>query len=156
MSMPDAGWYTDPSDSRMIRWWDGASWTRHAQPTPEEQPEPTAPDAHAGPAAEDGQPQGWVDGLPPVSTDGNAAALEALRAKRAAQLAAQQPEQYLPVPSVLAGSAGASGTALDGVASTVQAPRPVDVPRPADTSRPADVPPARARGRRSLFSSASQ
>lgn len=156
MSMPDAGWYTDPTDPRMIRWWDGASWTPHVQPTPEEQPAPTTPDARAVPAAEDGQPRGWVDGLPPVSTDGSAAALEALRAMRAAQLAAQQPahepEQYLPVPSVRAGGAGSP---LDGGASTVQAQRSADDQRPADVPRPADAPAARVRGRRSLFSSTS-
>src|SRR5687767_1276364 len=27
-----AGWYPDPSDPTMQRWWDGAGWTDHAQP----------------------------------------------------------------------------------------------------------------------------
>jgi 5-methylcytosine-specific restriction endonuclease McrA len=27
--LPPAGWYTDPSDPRRWRWWDGANWTAH-------------------------------------------------------------------------------------------------------------------------------
>ena len=26
------GWYPDPSDSTMLRWWDGSQWTTHLQP----------------------------------------------------------------------------------------------------------------------------
>lgn len=35
-----AGWYSDPNDPRMIRWWDGNQWTHHVQPRPA--PEPAA------------------------------------------------------------------------------------------------------------------
>jgi hypothetical protein len=26
------GWYTDPSLASVVRWWDGARWTRHTAP----------------------------------------------------------------------------------------------------------------------------
>ena len=29
-----AGWYTDPSDARTVRWWDGFAWTHHVAPKP--------------------------------------------------------------------------------------------------------------------------
>lgn len=29
MQAPAAGWYQDPQDPRMVRWWDGAVWTEH-------------------------------------------------------------------------------------------------------------------------------
>jgi hypothetical protein len=31
MSVPP-GWYADPGDPRMVRWWDGVAWTAHVQP----------------------------------------------------------------------------------------------------------------------------
>jgi hypothetical protein len=30
--LPVAGWYTNPDDSTLYRWWDGARWTDHAAP----------------------------------------------------------------------------------------------------------------------------
>jgi hypothetical protein len=36
--LPTAGWYTDPSDSSRIRYWNGQAWTVHAA-SPEEQVE---------------------------------------------------------------------------------------------------------------------
>ncbi|MHB1171567.1 MAG: DUF2510 domain-containing protein [Lacisediminihabitans sp.] len=33
------GWYPDPADSPMLRWWDGSSWTERLEyPRPEIQP----------------------------------------------------------------------------------------------------------------------
>lgn len=41
--MIEPGWYDDPSDPRMLRWWDGSAWTEHAQPAPDTQtPSPAA------------------------------------------------------------------------------------------------------------------
>lgn len=35
-----AGWYTDPQNSTAVRWWDGAQWTEHTQPSqPAAEPE---------------------------------------------------------------------------------------------------------------------
>ena len=31
---PQPGWYDDPGDSRVIRYWDGAAWSVHAAPKP--------------------------------------------------------------------------------------------------------------------------
>ena len=35
-----AGWYDDPQDPRMVRWWNGLGWTTHVEPKPERAPEP--------------------------------------------------------------------------------------------------------------------
>ncbi|WP_167139651.1 DUF2510 domain-containing protein [Diaminobutyricimonas sp. TR449] len=29
---PTAGWYTDPQDATLNRWWNGSSWTEHSAP----------------------------------------------------------------------------------------------------------------------------
>lgn len=29
---PPAGWYADPVDPQVFRWWDGTKWTEHQQP----------------------------------------------------------------------------------------------------------------------------
>ncbi len=31
---PAAGWYVDPTDSAILRWWDGSTWTEHTRPGP--------------------------------------------------------------------------------------------------------------------------
>lgn len=31
---PAQGWYQDPRDPSLVRWWDGAGWTGHTQPMP--------------------------------------------------------------------------------------------------------------------------
>lgn len=38
-----AGWYTDPQDTQMLRWWDGAGWTEHRQQAPSAAPSPSPP-----------------------------------------------------------------------------------------------------------------
>ncbi len=38
-----AGWYTDPTDPRLIRWWDGSAWTDHTQPNPSAPAAPALP-----------------------------------------------------------------------------------------------------------------
>ncbi|HEX4443007.1 MAG TPA: DUF2510 domain-containing protein [Galbitalea sp.] len=42
-----AGWYSDPTNSAQLRWWDGTAWTSHlaAAPTPAPQPAPVQPQA---------------------------------------------------------------------------------------------------------------
>lgn len=30
-STPVPGWYHDPADARLVRWWDGSAWTEHVQ-----------------------------------------------------------------------------------------------------------------------------
>lgn len=35
---PAAGWFPDPSQAGMLRWWDGAQWTQHTHPMPAAQP----------------------------------------------------------------------------------------------------------------------
>lgn len=32
--MPDAGWYADPADQELLRYWDGATWTPQTRPVP--------------------------------------------------------------------------------------------------------------------------
>jgi len=32
VSTPPAGWYTDPNNSFLYRWWDGTAWTEHTAP----------------------------------------------------------------------------------------------------------------------------
>lgn len=39
---PPAGWYADPSDAAMQRWYDGTGWTTHVQPVPAPAPAPAA------------------------------------------------------------------------------------------------------------------
>ncbi|MFN3602324.1 MAG: DUF4041 domain-containing protein [Dietzia sp.] len=36
------GWFPDPNDSTILRWWDGNQWTRHTHPRAEEQQSPAA------------------------------------------------------------------------------------------------------------------
>ncbi|RWW91459.1 DUF2510 domain-containing protein [[Arthrobacter] sp. ATCC 21022] len=45
MSVP-AGWYTDPQEASLVRYWDGRRWTQHVQPAQQQQlvqPQPTVP-----------------------------------------------------------------------------------------------------------------
>ena len=37
---PPAGWY--PDDNGSMRWWDGEKWTEHRQPSPPDEPPPSA------------------------------------------------------------------------------------------------------------------
>jgi hypothetical protein len=32
VSTPPAGWYTDPNNAFLYRWWNGAAWTEHTAP----------------------------------------------------------------------------------------------------------------------------
>ena len=40
---PPAGWYADPSDAAMQRWYDGTGWTTHVQAVPTPAPAVPAP-----------------------------------------------------------------------------------------------------------------
>lgn len=53
--MTPPGWYADPADPRVLRWWDGTTWTAHTQPAP--QPHGPTP-VHSGPTTPDGEPLG--------------------------------------------------------------------------------------------------
>lgn len=73
MSTPPAGWYPDPRDAGLQRYWDGASWTEHTAPGaaasagPVEPVEPAAPawpTAPTDPAATQQLPSGSGQGDP--------------------------------------------------------------------------------------------
>src|SRR3954452_1806480 len=34
MSTPSAGWYADPQNNSVQRYWDGETWTEHTSPAP--------------------------------------------------------------------------------------------------------------------------
>lgn len=53
---PPAGWFPDPAQAGMLRWWDGAQWTQHTHPTPAPQPA-----------------SGWVDPQRAVADEGKTA-----------------------------------------------------------------------------------
>ena len=55
-----AGWYADPSDGRMLRWWDGTQWTAHQQPNPQAQQGQSA--APAYPSEQQGNRHGFSQG----------------------------------------------------------------------------------------------
>lgn len=44
MTVRGEGWYADPQDAGMLRWWDGAAWTHHTH-------SPAVPTAHFAPLA---------------------------------------------------------------------------------------------------------
>ncbi|WP_439565073.1 DUF2510 domain-containing protein [Microcella sp.] len=64
MSTPAAGWYTDPDDTALIRWWDGTAWTGNTQPNPAAAP-PPVPAAAADPVPVVTAPP--VSAAPPVT-----------------------------------------------------------------------------------------
>ena len=39
---PAPGWYPDPSNPAMLRWWEGSAWSEQRQPNPAPPPPPTA------------------------------------------------------------------------------------------------------------------
>jgi len=47
-----AGWYDDPADRRLVRWWNGIAWTEHTA----EKPGTGAEGADASPSPPDGRP----------------------------------------------------------------------------------------------------
>lgn len=47
-SVTAPGWYTDPADAALLRWWDGDQWTGHVHPA--EQPREVAPEGAPPPA----------------------------------------------------------------------------------------------------------
>jgi len=59
-----AGWYADPADATLIRWWDGAAWTAHTQPNPSATLAAPPP---AGAAMADAPPPVAAAAAPPIS-----------------------------------------------------------------------------------------
>jgi len=47
-----AGWYSDPSGSQQLRWWDGVQWTEHYTPSAQAAPAQAAPVAQPVPPAQ--------------------------------------------------------------------------------------------------------
>jgi hypothetical protein len=43
------GWYQDPQDPKVVRWWDGTQWTSQTQPAPPAAPPPPPPAGYQGP-----------------------------------------------------------------------------------------------------------
>jgi hypothetical protein len=44
-ALPQPGWYTDSSNSVLLRWWDGSAWTEHTRDSPGQQPAEQQPAA---------------------------------------------------------------------------------------------------------------
>ncbi len=59
-----AGWYADPADPTLIRWWDGSTWTSHTQPNPAVALAAPPP---AGAAMVDAPPPVAAAAAPPIS-----------------------------------------------------------------------------------------
>jgi hypothetical protein len=53
-----AGWYPDPANASLQRWWSGASWTEHTAIAPSVAPAPTYAPAYATAPAEAGTASG--------------------------------------------------------------------------------------------------
>lgn len=59
--MNPPGWYADPQQPGMLRWWDGQAWTTHLRPV-EPGPAAPAPASNGGPAADDDPTDAFVGG----------------------------------------------------------------------------------------------
>jgi len=120
MSVPAAGWYPDSIDARMLRWWDGAAWTRHVQAVPVIAPTSAA---SGGPAAAAAAPD-----APPANHDPDrvAARVAELLAARAAEREAER-----AAAAAAAAAATVARAAQEGLA---RASRPaVEVAQPERT-----------------------
>lgn len=58
MTNPNNGWFDDPQDPTLERWWDGSAWSVHVRP---KFTTPPPPDAHPAPAPVRTGPAGWYD-----------------------------------------------------------------------------------------------
>lgn len=55
------GWYPDPAQPNVLRWWDGRSWTEHTTWTPVGQAAPAWPPATATRSRRAGQPASFLE-----------------------------------------------------------------------------------------------
>lgn|GEM_PF-971224 len=67
MTTPAPGWYSDPADGRMVRWWAGDGWTEHVRPFPEPAPAPQPPNPAFGQQYRTAQPS-WQQTAQPTYT----------------------------------------------------------------------------------------
>jgi hypothetical protein len=93
MTAPVPGWYPDPANPQLLRWWDGYAWTPHAQPNP---------------AAAQPQPYQFHPGQPPV---------------QAGQPAAPQPATPAEPQPGAAGQVGAGPLFTDPTFQVIQGSR---------------------------------
>jgi uncharacterized RDD family membrane protein YckC len=104
MSQQPSGWYDDPSNPEMLRYWDGVTWTNHTAP----KKSPTASQSTIGlPQQQAPQPP---QATTPVPQGG------AWQGQNAPQQYPPQYQQYQQFPQAPAGAWMAGPTTADGVA----------------------------------------
>ncbi len=118
MSTATAGWYTDPDQPALIRWWDGTAWSEHTQPNPAGEPVPApvsaasavpaaVPAASAPMSSAPYVPPPFADPPPPAPTGALDYPPPALSSPELASPTA-------PAPSVAASVATGPGAAAPG------------------------------------------
>lgn len=70
--MQTAGWYPDPGDTRLLRYWDGGAWTPYTQPQADHRGPVTNPNTFPPPGY---PPSGYPVGQPMVAAKNPAVSL---------------------------------------------------------------------------------